>query len=94
MAMSNEDSGVADAPSLASDELEAPSPSRCCPNAQCRFDKHEDDANFCVLCGTLLYALCEDCLATSPRYARFCHHCGQDLDELRREADKAPVSEE
>ncbi len=57
-----------------------------CPNPQCRYDKHADGANFCLLCGTLLYTHCEDCLANNPQYARFCYYCGSDLDELRENA--------
>ena len=62
-----------------------------CPNPQCRYDKHEDGANFCLLCGTLLYTHCEDCLANNPQYARFCYYCGSDLDELR---EAAPLDRE
>ena len=36
-----------------------------------------------MLCGTLLYQRCEDCLATNPKYAKFCHYCGTSLLELR-----------
>ncbi len=56
---------------------------RVCPNGGCRYDKHEPGANFCILCGTLLFTHCADCLAHNPPYARFCQYCGSDLVELR-----------
>ena len=64
---------------------------RICPNPDCEYDKHEEGANFCILCGTLLYRRCDDCLKENPRYARFCYYCGTDLDELREQqaADQA-----
>ncbi len=58
---------------------------RRCPNVQCQYDKHYPDANFCILCGTLLFTHCNDCLGNNAPYARFCHLCGADLDELRVE---------
>jgi predicted amidophosphoribosyltransferase len=54
-----------------------------CPNPECEYDKHTKDANFCILCGTLLYRRCDDCRVTNPKYARFCYYCGTPLDELR-----------
>ena len=66
------------------DDAEEPG-ARCCPSMQCQYDKHEPDANFCILCGTLLFTHCEDCLGSSAPYARFCRLCGADLDELRAE---------
>jgi len=58
-------------------------PATECPNADCRFDKHEQGANFCILCGTLLYTHCGNCLARAQQYAKFCQYCGSDLRELR-----------
>ena len=54
-----------------------------CPNSSCEYDHHMKGANFCTLCGTLLYQRCEDCLAANPKYAKFCHYCGTSLLELR-----------
>ena len=28
---------------------------RICPNTNCKYDNHAKGANFCILCGTLLY---------------------------------------
>jgi len=87
MSVEDENAEVHDGSGLPASDAEAslgPSSDQpACPNPQCRYDKHEKDANFCILCGTLLYTHCEDCLAHSPTYARFCHHCGTDLAELR-----------
>lgn len=33
---------------------------RICPNENCQYDNHVKGANFCVLCGTLLYHRCEN----------------------------------
>jgi len=55
---------------------------RICPSPNCEYDKHEPNANFCMLCGTLLYQRCEDCRAENPKYARFCLYCGTDLAEV------------
>jgi ribosomal protein L40E len=54
-----------------------------CPNSSCEYNHHVKGANFCTLCGTLLYQRCEDCLAANPKYAKFCHYCGTSLLELR-----------
>jgi len=54
---------------------------RVCPNVNCH-DNHIKGANFCVLCGTLLYHRCENCLDVNPRYARFCYYCGSSLLEI------------
>lgn len=61
---------------------------RICPNPDCQYDKHEEGANFCILCGTLLYRQCDDCLKENPRYARYCYYCGTDLEWLREERSK------
>ncbi len=55
----------------------------CCPNSSCEYDHHLKGANFCMLCGTLLYQRCEDCLSANPQYAKFCYYCGTSLLELR-----------
>ncbi len=54
-----------------------------CPNSSCEYDHHLKGANFCMLCGTLLYQRCEDCLSANPQYAKFCYYCGTSLLELR-----------
>ncbi len=54
-----------------------------CPNSSCEYNHHMKGANFCMLCGTLLYQRCEDCLAANPKYAKFCYYCGTSLLELR-----------
>ncbi len=54
-----------------------------CPNSSCGYNHHLKGANFCTLCGTLLYQRCEDCLSVNPQYAKFCHYCGTSLLELR-----------
>jgi len=54
-----------------------------CPNSSCEYNHHMKGANFCMLCGTLLYQRCEDCLTANPKYAKFCHYCGTSLLELR-----------
>lgn len=54
-----------------------------CPNTGCEYDHHLKGANFCTLCGTLLYQRCEDCLSVNPQYALFCYFCGTSLIELR-----------
>jgi predicted amidophosphoribosyltransferase len=54
-----------------------------CPNSSCEYDHHQKGANFCTLCGTLLYQRCEDCLSANPQYGKFCHYCGTSLLELR-----------
>ncbi|HEY4481974.1 MAG TPA: zinc ribbon domain-containing protein [Candidatus Brocadiaceae bacterium] len=54
---------------------------RVCPNVNCQYDNHIKGANFCILCGTLLYHRCENCLDVNPRYARFCYYCGSSLLE-------------
>ena len=59
--------------------------SKSCPNPGCEFDKHHPKANFCILCGTLLFRRCENCLVVNPRYAKFCQFCGANLDEVREE---------
>ncbi|MEW6355277.1 MAG: zinc ribbon domain-containing protein [Planctomycetota bacterium] len=64
---------------------------KTCPNPDCQFDKSMPRANFCILCGTLLYARCEDCLADNPMYANFCHYCGANLQELREERGHSPA---
>lgn len=55
---------------------------RICPNTNCQYDNHVKGANFCVLCGTLLYHRCENCLDVNARYARFCYYCGSSLSEV------------
>jgi len=69
-----------------------PSERRVCPNPECEYDKHAKDANFCILCGTLLYRRCDDCAVANPRYARFCFYCGTDLDELRSQSERREES--
>jgi len=64
---------------------------KTCPNPDCQFDKNTPRANFCILCGTLLYARCEDCVAENPMYANFCHFCGANLQELREERAQVPA---
>jgi len=54
-----------------------------CPNPDCRYDHHLEGSNFCMLCGTLLYQRCGDCLSSNPQYAKFCYYCGTSLLELR-----------
>lgn len=54
-----------------------------CPNSNCEFNHHLEGANFCMLCGSLLYQRCDDCLAVNPKYAKFCNYCGTSLQELR-----------
>lgn len=66
-------------------------PAKECPNTDCRFDKHAQGANFCILCGTLLFTHCSDCLARAPQYAKFCQYCGSDLRELRDAMDTGEV---
>lgn len=70
---------------------------KTCPNPTCQFDKHTTRANFCILCGTLLYRRCDNCLDENPMYAHFCHYCGANLEELRLErmqqSDRSPVEE-
>lgn len=56
---------------------------KICPNNNCSFNIHAEDANFCILCGTLLYERCNDCLEVNPRYAKFCHYCGACIEDLR-----------
>jgi predicted amidophosphoribosyltransferase len=56
---------------------------RICPNTNCQYDNHAKGANFCVLCGTLLYHRCENCVEVNPRYARFCYYCGSSLSEVK-----------
>jgi len=76
--------------------------SKNCPNPGCEFDKHHPKANFCILCGTLLFRRCDNCLVVNPRYAKFCQFCGANLDEVREElaaaapqaAAPAPAEEE
>jgi hypothetical protein len=63
---------------------------RSCPNPICEFDKHHPKANFCILCGTLLFRRCDNCFDVNPRYAKFCQFCGSNLDELREAATGAP----
>ena len=58
-----------------------------CPNPDCRYDHHLEDSNFCMLCGTLLYQRCGDCLSSNPQYAKFCYYCGTSLLELRAMQD-------
>ncbi len=57
--------------------------STACPNSNCEYNHHLEGANFCMLCGTLLYQRCDDCLTSNPKYAKFCHYCGTSLQELR-----------
>ena len=59
---------------------------KICPNEACKFDNSHEDANFCILCGTLLYRQCDNCLDVNPRYAKFCYYCGTNLEDLREEA--------
>ncbi len=56
---------------------------RICPNINCQYDNHVKGANFCVLCGTLLYHRCESCVDVNPRYARFCYYCGSSMSEIK-----------
>jgi glutaredoxin-related protein len=57
--------------------------STACPNSNCEYNHQLEGANFCMLCGTLLYQRCDDCLSSNPKYAKFCHYCGTSLQELR-----------
>lgn len=66
-----------------SDSDESFSRVRICPNNNCSFDLHAEGANFCILCGTLLYQRCDDCSVVNPRYAKFCHRCGTSVEDLR-----------
>lgn len=59
---------------------------RICPNSNCQYDHHQKAANFCILCGTLLYQRCDDCLEENPKYAQFCFYCGTSLSDLKRAA--------
>ncbi|MFQ5964046.1 MAG: zinc ribbon domain-containing protein [Candidatus Scalinduaceae bacterium] len=65
-----------------------------CPNSNCEYDHHSKGANFCILCGTLLYQRCEDCLSANPQYAKFCYYCGTSLLELRSSEGQYEGSEE
>ncbi len=65
-----------------------------CPNTGCEYDHHLKGANFCILCGTLLYQRCEDCLSANPHYAKFCYFCGTSLSELRSLQDNYDESED
>ncbi len=65
-----------------------------CPNSNCEYDHHLKGANFCILCGTLLYERCEDCLSANPQYAEFCYFCGTSLAELRSLQDSYDEGEE
>ncbi|MDR4507256.1 MAG: zinc ribbon domain-containing protein [Candidatus Brocadiaceae bacterium] len=56
---------------------------RICPNDNCQFDNHINGANFCVLCGTLLYYRCENCADVNPRYANFCFYCGSSISDMK-----------
>ncbi len=56
---------------------------RICPNTNCQYDNHAKGANFCILCGTLLYQRCENCIDVNPRYARFCYYCGSSISEIK-----------
>lgn len=67
---------------------------RICPNNNCNFDVHAKDANFCILCGTLLYKRCDDCLDVNPRYAKFCHCCGTCIEDLRNFSSRFNEEEE
>ena len=58
---------------------------RGCPNPVCEYDRHHPKANFCILCGTLLFRRCDNCLVVNPRYAKFCQFCGANLEEVREE---------
>ena len=64
---------------------DVPAGTKVCPNPGCQYDKHESGAHFCILCGTLLFTHCTDCLPNNPQYACFCRYCGADLAELRAE---------
>ena len=66
--------------------------SKRCPNPTCEFDKHHPKANFCILCGTLLFRRCDNCFDLNPRYARFCQFCGSNLDEVREAAGESPAA--
>ena len=57
---------------------------KTCPNSSCNFNFNVKNANFCILCGTLLYQRCDDCLNVNPKYAKFCHFCGTSIDDLNR----------
>ena len=59
---------------------------RICPNTNCQYDNHVKGANFCILCGTLLYQRCENCMDANPRFARFCYYCGSSLSEVKSTA--------
>ena len=65
-----------------------------CPNSNCEYDNHIKGANFCILCGTLLYQRCEDCLSANPKFAKYCYYCGTSLLELRSLYDQYEDSEE
>ena len=76
------------------DVSEGTDAAKTCPSAQCRYDKHEEGSHFCILCGTLLFTHCTDCLANNPPYAHFCHYCGSDLAELKAERAKEQTASE
>ncbi len=73
---------------------------RTCPNSSCNFDYHAEGAHFCILCGTLLYHRCDNCLEVNPRYAKFCHRCGTSIEDVRNfpsarfEQEEVPEEEE
>lgn len=64
-----------------SDNVPGERDDRICPNTNCQYDHHIKGANFCILCGTLLYHRCENCEDVNPQYARFCYYCGSSISE-------------
>ena len=67
---------------------------KVCPSPECQYDKHGPAANFCILCGTLLYQRCDDCASRNVRYANFCYYCGTDLAESRGDEPHRAASED
>ena len=77
-----------------SDHDETATKTKTCPNGNCNFDLHVKGANFCILCGTLLYQRCDDCLEVNPKYARFCYCCGTSIEDLRNFSSRFEQEEE
>ncbi len=63
------------------DIIEECSDDRVCPNTNCQYDHHIKGANFCCLCGTLLYHRCENCADVNAKYSRFCYYCGSSISD-------------
>ena len=67
---------------------------KICPNSHCQFDHHAKGANFCILCGTLLYYRCDDCASVNPKYAKFCFYCGSNIADVESSAHYNPGFED